>query len=108
MEYGKITPFTVHCAAISDEDAPPKATEQLLIVCDGLGGTGQTKHKIGDQYYTSAYIGSRCVSDAMKKYCDEQQRELWTDDIATMTKKLKNIWHQSWQSVFKATSLKKA
>ena len=26
MEYGKITPFTVHCAAISDEDAPPKAT----------------------------------------------------------------------------------
>ena len=71
MEYGKITPFTVHCAAISDEDAPPKATEQLLIVCDGLGGTGQTKHKIGDQYYTSAYIGSRCVSDAIKKYCDE-------------------------------------
>lgn len=53
MEYGKITPFTVHCAAISDEDAPPKATEQLLIVCDGLGGTGQTKHKIGDQYYTA-------------------------------------------------------
>ena len=89
MEYGKITPFTVHCAAISDEDAPPEATEKLLIVCDGLGGTGQTKHKIGDQYYTSAYIGSRCVSDAIKKYCDEQQRELWTDDIATMTKKLK-------------------
>ena len=49
MEYGKITPFTVHCAAISDEDAPPEATEKLLIVCDGLGGTGQTKHKIGDQ-----------------------------------------------------------
>lgn len=66
MEYGKITPFTVHCAAISDEDAPPEATEKLLIVCDGLGGTGQIKHKIGDQYYTSAYIGSRCVSDAIK------------------------------------------
>ena len=89
MGYGKITPFTVHCAAVSDEDAPPEATEKVLIVCDGLGGTGQTKHKIGDRYYTSAYMGSRCVSDAVKKYCDEQKQELWNDDIAVMTKKLK-------------------
>ena len=36
MEYGKITPFTVHCAAISDEDAPPEATEKLLITAKAL------------------------------------------------------------------------
>ncbi len=108
MEYGKITPFTVHCAAISDEDAPPEATEKLLIVCDGLGGTGQTKHKIGDQYYTSAYIGSRCVSDAIKKYCDEQQRELWTDDIATMTKKLKQYLASQLEACIQGYKLEKA
>lgn len=108
MEYGKITPFTVHCAAISDEDAPPEATEKLLIVCDGLGGTGQTKHKIGDQYYTSAYIGSRCVSDAIKKYCDEQQRELWTDDIATMTKKLKQYLASQLEACIQGYKLEKS
>ena len=108
MEYGKITPFTVHCAAISDEDAPPEATEKLLIVCDGLGGTGQTKHKIGDQYYTSAYIGSRCVSDAIKKYCDEQQRELWTDDIATMTKKLKEYLASQLETCIQGYKLEKS
>lgn len=108
MEYGKITPFTVHCAAISDEDAPPEATEKLLIVCDGLGGTGQTKHKIGDQYYTSAYIGSRCVSDAIKKYCDEQQRELWTDDIATMTKKLKKYLASQLETCIQGYKLEKS
>ena len=108
MEYGKITPFTVHCAAISDEDAPPEATEKLLIVCDGLGGTGQIKHKIGDQYYTSAYIGSRCVSDAIKKYCDEQQRELWTDDIATMTKKLKQYLASQLEACIQGYKLEKS
>ena len=108
MEYGKITPFTVHCAAISDEDAPPEATEKLLIVCDGLGGTGQTKHKIGDQYYTRAYIGSRCVSDAIKKYCDEQQRELWTDDIATMTKKLKQYLASQLEACIQGYKLEKS
>lgn len=108
MEYGKITPFTVHCAAISDEDAPPEATEKMLIVCDGLGGTGQTKHKIGDQYYTSAYIGSRCVSDAIKKYCDEQQRELWTDDIATMTKKLKKYLASQLETCIQGYKLEKS
>lgn len=90
MEYGKITPFTVHCATVSDEDAPPEANEKFLIVCDGLGGTGQTKHKIGDQYFTSAYIGSRCVSDAAKKYCEDRKGELWHEDIAMVTQKLKD------------------
>lgn len=108
MEYGKITPFTVHCAAISDEDAPPEATEKLLIVCDGLGGTGQIKYKIGDQYYTSAYIGSSCVSDAIKKYCDEQQRELWTDDIATMTKKLKQYLASQLEACIQGYKLEKS
>lgn len=45
-----------------DEDAPAYADDKLLIVCDGLGGSGQNIHTIDGLSKTSAYFGSRILS----------------------------------------------
>lgn len=56
------------------EDAPPIAKEMYSIVCDGLGGSGSTKHNIVDSETnavvsrTSAYLGSRIVSSCVENY----------------------------------------
>lgn len=53
------------------EDAPPIAAEHWAIVCDGLGGSGATKHNIIENgepsVRTSGYIGSRLVADAVDR-----------------------------------------
>lgn len=56
------------------EDAPPVATLHYSIVCDGLGGSGNTKHDVfeaGNETptkRTSAYLGSRIVSDCVENF----------------------------------------
>lgn len=56
------------------EDSPPVATLHYSIVCDGLGGSGNTKHDVfegGNEEptkRTSAYLGSRIVSDCVEKF----------------------------------------
>lgn len=53
-----------------DEDAPPFADDKMIIVCDGLGGGGQNRYKFNGEMRTSAYLGSREISQAFHKYCD--------------------------------------
>lgn len=70
------------------EDAPPIATTQYAIVCDGLGGSGYTKHMVPDgtetfQIRTSAYVGSRIVSECVEKFYQEHEEELTTSDQET-------------------------
>ncbi len=63
MNYLKIDrPLISH-----NEDAPAIAHDNILIVCDGLGGSGTNKYVINGEKKTSAYLGSRLVS----KICDE-------------------------------------
>lgn len=56
------------------EDAPPLAASQYLVVCDGVGASGMTKHTSpysnGDLSgtHTSAYFGARIVSKAAEKF----------------------------------------
>ena len=48
-----------------DQDAPPIATDKYIIVCDGLGGDGSSKHAVDgntEVLQKSAYLGSRKVS----------------------------------------------
>ena len=64
------------------EDAPPIATPSYSIVCDGLGGSGATKHSImeGDNktpiIRTSGYLGSRIVCDCVNEYYAQNLAEL--------------------------------
>ncbi|MDO5139428.1 MAG: protein phosphatase 2C domain-containing protein, partial [Oscillospiraceae bacterium] len=64
------------------EDAPPIATPSYSIVCDGLGGSGATKHSImeGDNktpiMRTSGYLGSRIVCDCVNEYYAQNLDEL--------------------------------
>ena len=56
------------------EDAPPIATVGYSVVCDGLGGSGATKHMVSEgsadaqAFRTSAYLGSRIVCDCIDAY----------------------------------------
>lgn len=56
------------------EDAPPLASSQHLVVCDGVGASGMTKHtspySTGDLSgtHTSAYFGARIVSKAAEQF----------------------------------------
>lgn len=56
------------------EDSPPIAKKQYSIVCDGLGGSGSTKHSIKENgqtvLRTSGYLGSRIVSDIIDVFYD--------------------------------------
>lgn len=53
------------------EDAPAVAKDGILIVCDGAGATGQSKHEIDGQVHTSAYLGSRQTSAAVEDFLTE-------------------------------------
>lgn len=73
--------FQKEIKADACEDAPPIATEQYAIVCDGLGGAGFTKHKIPDgqdgfAVRTSAYMGSRIVSACVETFYQEHMEAL--------------------------------
>lgn len=54
------------------EDAPPVAKKQYSIICDGLGGSGSTKHSVKENgqivYRTSGYLGSRIVSNIVEDF----------------------------------------
>ena len=56
------------------EDAPPIANTKWLIICDGLGGSGATKHQIIEDgepiTRTSGYCGSRIVACALDSCFD--------------------------------------
>lgn len=72
--------FKVYKPALSDEDAEPVAGENMLIVCDGLGATGQNKHEINGQKHTSAYFGSRCVSCTAQKFFSMASDKIWSEE----------------------------
>lgn len=61
-----ITSFSVYLPLTgSDQDSEPVSNDKFLIVCDGLGGDGSSKHKVKDDpnaLEKSAYLGSREVS----------------------------------------------
>lgn len=64
-----------------DEDAPAYADDKILIVCDGLGGGGQNAYLVDGEKRTSAYLGSRRISQACQEFflyhydefCDNMQ-----------------------------------
>lgn len=66
-----MTNFLVHKPLSGhDEDAPPFADNKMIVVCDGLGGGGQNRYSLGGETHTSAYLGSRKISQAFRQYCD--------------------------------------
>lgn len=56
---------------LHNEDAPAVSNEKYLIVCDGLGAGGQNKHTINGETHTSAYYGSRLLSQICSEYYEE-------------------------------------
>lgn len=56
---------------LHDEDSPAVSNEKYLIVCDGLGAGGQNKHTINGETHTSAYYGSRLLSQICSEYYEE-------------------------------------
>lgn len=56
---------------LHNEDAPAVSEEKYLVVCDGLGAGGQNKHTINGETHTSAYYGSRLLSQICSEYYKE-------------------------------------
>lgn len=56
---------------LHNEDAPAVSNEKYLVVCDGLGAGGQNKHTINGETHTSAYYGSRLLSQICSEYYKE-------------------------------------
>lgn len=56
---------------LHNEDAPAVSDEKYLVVCDGLGAGGQNKHTINGETHTSAYYGSRLLSQICSEYYKE-------------------------------------
>ena len=73
------------------EDAPPVATLHYSIVCDGLGGSGYTKHDVFEDgsdkpiKRTSAYLGSRIVADCVKNFFQAHIGEFISSGLSTGT-----------------------
>lgn len=73
------TPFSfqIEYKQTGCEDAPPVASVDYSIVCDGLGGSGMQKYDVPSEegteplQRTGAYIGSRVVSDCVTEYFDD-------------------------------------
>ncbi len=71
------------------EDSPPVATLHYSIVCDGLGGSGNTKHDVFEggnkepTKRTSAYLGSRIVSDCVEKFFQTHIGEFISSGLST-------------------------
>lgn len=61
-----ITNFSVYLPLTgSNQDSEPISNDKCLIVCDGLGGDGSSRHKVNNDTHhleKSAYLGSREVS----------------------------------------------
>lgn len=75
--------FCVH-KYVSNEDASPVANEKLVIVCDGLGGTGQNKHEVEGQTFTSAFWGAKWVSEIAKDWFSTKTEEFWDSEDPKM------------------------
>ncbi len=64
------------------EDAPPAATASYTVVCDGLGGSGATKHPVHEEgadepvLRTSGYLGSRVVCDCVERFYAENYERI--------------------------------
>lgn len=69
---------------VSNEDASPVADEKMVIVCDGLGGTGQNKHEVEGQTFTSAFWGAKWVSEIVKDWFSANAEELWNSEDPNM------------------------
>lgn len=77
-----------------DQDAPPIANDKFLVVCDGLGGDGSSRHIIESEKQPhenkSAYIGSRKLSEICVEFFKENYEELLsTSDIKNCIERLK-------------------
>ena len=62
------------------EDAPPIADVRYSVVCDGLGGSGSTKHEVLEdglpKARTSGYLGSRIVCDSVNVFYEQNYERL--------------------------------
>lgn len=81
--------FKIYKPAFSDEDAEPVAEGNMLIICDGLGATGQNKHEINGQENTSAYWGARLVSCTAKDFFLMNQDGIWNEEPQFFFQKFK-------------------
>lgn len=72
--------FKVDSPICSNEDAKPVVNSKMIIVCDGLGATGQNKHEINGHVHTSAYLGSRFVSTKAEVFFTSNENRSWYDD----------------------------
>lgn len=74
--------FQIEHKQMGCEDAPPVASVDYSIVCDGLGGSGLTKYELpsddGEKTIsrTGAYIGARVVCDCVTDYFEKNQFSL--------------------------------
>lgn len=70
------------------EDAPPVAEVSYSVVCDGLGGSGSTKHQVNENglttVRTSGYLGSRIVCDSVTNFYRQNYMRI-ADAIALST-----------------------
>lgn len=60
--------FTVDKDTPHNEDSEPYINDKMLIVCDGLGGSGSNKHMVGSEVHTSAYYGARLCAIYTRQY----------------------------------------
>lgn len=73
------------------EDSPPVATSHYSIVCDGLGGSGNTKHEVFENgnvepvKRTSAYLGSRIVANCVDKFYQDHIGEFISSGLSAST-----------------------
>ncbi len=99
--------FKVYKPALSDEDAEPVAVGNMLIVCDGLGATGQNKHEINGQKHTSAYFGSRCVSCAAQEFFSMAGDKIWSEKPQLFFQEFKGYLCESLRAYIRMHNLQK-
>lgn len=99
--------FCVYNPTESDEDAPPISESNMLIVCDGLGGNGCNKHMVNDKLLTSAYLGSRWISEKTKEFFEANKERIFSDDTKTAISEYKDFISTYLQGQIEKYDLKK-
>ncbi len=60
------------------EDCDPFINDKLLLVCDGLGGSGSTKHEVEGETLDEEYLKSIVIPEDTENTLCEYFKTLWT------------------------------
>jgi hypothetical protein len=99
IEREQVPPFIVLDLPLAGEDAPPVAAADgnagRLIVCDGMGGSGNQPIYLNGEVRTMAFAASRCVMAVADSFIHDNHGRFMSDEIGEACRELGELMASS-------------